>query len=179
MFDYAHMEHEERPFAQRLAEWIEILAPQSVIDIGAGSGVYVEELRRRGIAARGYDIADPQPRPDLVLTCDMLTLMDPHDLVLCLEVAEHIDQSLSSAVVASIWNNCRPGGWVIWSAAQPGQGGVGHVNCQPTQYWRELARNQGFLLRPDVEWRMHEWITLGYHMGWFARNRQIWQRPYK
>lgn len=173
------MDHEERPFAQRLAQWIFQCRPHAVTDLGAGSGVYVEELRRLGISARGYDITDPQPRPDLVATQNLFDVRDPAPMVICLEVAEHIEQSRSAEVIAAVWRNTLPGGQVIWSAAQPGQGGVGHINCQPASYWRELARNQGFLPDPQTEYQLHEWITRGYHMGWFARNRQIWLRPHK
>jgi len=177
-FDYQVMDHEERPFARRLAQWTAAtFRPQSARDLGAGSGVYVEELRAWGIAAQGYDIADPQPRPDLVITQSMLEVRDPADVVLCMEVAEHIPQDQSSAVVAAVWHNTRPGGWVIWSAARPGQGGVGHINCQEPQYWRDLAQAQGFQICAGLESVLHQWITRGYHMGWFARNRQIWHRP--
>jgi len=178
-FDYPQMDQEERPFAQRLAQWIQANWPGSTTDLGAGTGVYVEELRQLNRPAQGYDITDPQPRPDLVRTASLLDVTDPADLVLCLEVAEHIDQNLSNEVITSVTRNCRPGGWIIWSAAQPGQGGVGHINCQPPRYWRELAQNHGLLPRPDWEHQLHQWITSGYHMGWFARNRQIWQRPHK
>jgi 2-polyprenyl-3-methyl-5-hydroxy-6-metoxy-1,4-benzoquinol methylase len=179
MFDYDHMDHEERPFARRLAIWIDSKLRSDVVDLGAGTGVYVEELQRLGIRALGYDIADPQPRPDLVQTKSMLEVTDPAGLVMCLEVAEHIDKSQERSVIESVWRNTLPGGHVIWSAAQPGQGGVGHINCEPPIYWTALAQAQGFVRCYALEDDLHEWITAGYHMGWFARNRQIWHRPAK
>lgn len=176
-FDYAQMDQEERPFARRLATWIVNTLPGDVVDLGAGSGVYVEELRRQGVRARGYDIADPQPRPDLVTTSSMLDVIDPAQIVLCLEVAEHIPHELSIAVVESIMRNTMPGGYAIFSAAQPGQGGVGHINCQPPGFWAILADRAGFVQVPDMTNSLHKWITSGYHMGWFAQNRQLWYRP--
>ena len=177
-FNYDQMDHEERPFAQRLAAWIAQRLPGRCVDLGAGTGVYVEELRRWNRIAQGYDIANPQPRPDLVTTASILDLTDPADIVVCLEVAEHIDESLAQQVIASVWRNSRPGATVIWSAAQPGQGGVGHINCQVPEYWRDLAIKQGFVPLPAIEADLHAWITAGYHMGWFARNRQVWYRPH-
>lgn len=176
-FDYDQMDQEERPFARRLALWIRAQNPQRVVDLGAGSGVYVEELRRLAVPAQGYDTADPQPRPDLVQPHNLLYVQDPADCVMCLEVAEHIQPDLAPAVVAAVWNWTQPGGRVIWSAAQPGQGGVGHINCQPPQYWHDLARQQGFQRDPIQELVLDHWIQSGYHMGWFPRNRQIWVRP--
>jgi 2-polyprenyl-3-methyl-5-hydroxy-6-metoxy-1,4-benzoquinol methylase len=176
-FDYDFMDHEERPFARRLALWIDSRLRGRVVDLGAGTGVYVEELQRFGLDAQGYDIADPQARPDLVITQSMLTVTDPADVVMCIEVAEHIDRQQSSAVIASIWRNTLPGGHVIFSAAQPGQGGVGHINCQPPEYWRDYAWQQGFESATELQQDMMSWITSGYHMGWFRQNGQVWHRP--
>ena len=177
-FDYATMDHEERPFAARLAVWIVQQLDRRVTDLGAGSGVYVEELRRLGAEAQGYDVNPDQPRPDLVTKTTMFAVTAPAPVVLCLEVAEHILDHLAPLVVQSCWRNCEPGGHVIWSAAQPGQAGVGHINCRYPEYWANLAREQGFVLRRDLEAGLHSYITSGYHMGWFARNRQVWQRPH-
>lgn len=176
-FDYDLMEQEERPFARRLMTWIANHCQPGLVDLGAGTGVYVQEAIAYGWRARGYDIADPQPRPELVATQSMLEVDDPDRTVLCLEVAEHIPEEHAQAVVESVWRNCLPGGLVVWSAAQPGQGGVGHINCQLPSYWRSRAIAQGFVVRADLEEDLHRWITSGYHMGWFANNRQVWQRP--
>jgi len=175
--DYARMEQEQWPFVQRLMIWVAEHMQPPLIDLGAGSGMMVRAARARGWRAQGYDVADPQPRPDLVLIQSLLEVEAPARTVICMEVAEHVPESEADQVIASVWRNCEPGGHVIWSAAQPGQGGVGHINCQPPHYWRERARQQGFLPLPALEQDLHQWITAGYHMGWFARNRQIWQRP--
>ena len=177
-FDYATMDHEERPFAARLAVWILQQLNNHVTDLGAGSGVYVEELRKLGLQAQGYDINPDQPRPDLVQTKTIFAVDDPAPVVLCLEVAEHIQDHLAPLVVKKCWDNCEPGGFVVWSAAQPGQEGVGHINCRYPEYWANLAREAGFVLRKDLEAGLHAYITSGYHMGWFANNRQVWQRPH-
>ncbi len=178
-FDYKTMDDEERPFAARLAVFIFQRLGVKVTDLGAGSGVYVEELRKLGCEAQGYDINPDQPRPDLVKTSTMFGTQDPAAVVLCLEVAEHIQEHLASLVVKTVWDNTEPGGYVVWSAAQPGQGGVGHINCRYPEYWANLAREAGFMLRKDIEAELHTYITSGYHMGWFATNRQVWQRPHQ
>jgi 2-polyprenyl-3-methyl-5-hydroxy-6-metoxy-1,4-benzoquinol methylase len=113
-FDYKTMDEEERPFAARLAVWIVQQLDRRVTDLGAGSGVYVEELRKLGAEAQGYDVNPTQPRPDLVETTTMFNVIDPAPVVLCLEVAEHIYEHLAPLVVKSCWNNCEPGGYVVW-----------------------------------------------------------------
>jgi len=176
-FDYSTMDSEERPFAARLAVWITQRLDLKITDLGAGSGVYVEELRKLGAQAQGYDINPNQPRPDLVQTKTMFDIQDPAPVVLCLEVAEHIQEHLAPMVVKSIWTNTEVSGHVIFSAAQPGQGGVGHINCRYPEYWANLAREQGFVLRKDLQSELLAYATSGYHMGWFANNAQVWQRP--
>ena len=176
-FDYETMAQEERPFFRRLMTWITANCQGPLIDLGAGTGLAVEAARSYGWQAQGYDITDDQTRPDLVDRQSLLEVDDPGRTVLCIEVAEHLPESDAWLVIDSVWRNCLPGGLVIWSAAQPGQAGVGHVNCQIPAYWRERAIVKGFEIREDLEQDLHRWITSGYHMGWFAHNRQVWQRP--
>lgn len=176
-FDYDLMEREQRPFVRRLMTWVAVNGQQPLVDLGAGTGMYVEEARGYSWQAQGYDLTDRQTRPDLVQRQSLLEVHDPGRTVLCIEVAEHLPESDAWGVIDSVWRNCLPGGLVIWSAAHPGQGGVGHINCQPPAYWRERAIIKGFIEREDLERDLHRWITSGYHMGWFAQNRQIWQRP--
>lgn len=176
-FDYDLMEQEQAPFVRRLMVWIVNRLRPGLVDLGAGSGMYVAAARESGWPAQGFDVTDRQKRPQCVIQQSLLTVTHPAHTVLCIEVAEHLPQQVADQVIQSVWRNTLPGGHVVWSAAQPGQGGVGHVNCQPPDYWRALACEQGLEPRPDLEQDLHAWITSGYHMGWFARNRQIWQRP--
>lgn len=176
-FDYETMEQEQLPFVRRLMVWVSARCQPPLVDLGAGTGMYVEAARGYGWQAQGYDTTLQQTRPDLVERRSLLEVDDPGRTVLCIEVAEHLPESDAWSVIDSVWRNCLPGGLVIWSAAQPGQGGVGHINCQPPGYWRERAIVKGFVMREDLEQDLHRWITSGYHMGWFAQNRQVWQRP--
>jgi hypothetical protein len=62
------------------------------------------------------------------------------DLALCLEVAEHIEEEYVNVVI----NNIARHSVVVFSAAPPGQLGVGHVNLQYPAYWRDLFRCVGY-----------------------------------
>src|SRR5262249_15379258 len=68
-------------------------------------------------------------------------LHERFDLVLCLEVAEHLPAQSASVLVGSL---CRHGAVILFSAAPPGQGGTGHVNEQPYEYWRALFAAHGY-----------------------------------
>jgi hypothetical protein len=63
------------------------------------------------------------------------------DLVLCLEVAEHLPEPVAEKLVQFL---CSLGDKVLFSAAIPFQGGTGHINEQWQSYWGKLFREQGF-----------------------------------
>ena len=65
----------------------------------------------------------------------------------------------------------------MFTAAQPGQGGVGHINCQEKIYWQKLFKSEKLLHCIDLEQNLLNYITDGYHMGWFAQNLLIYQKP--
>ena len=177
--DYNQIDAEEGPFAVRLAEWIKKeLNPPKAIDIGCGPGTYVKALNDSGVSTIGYDI-DPRVnnKPNLVKQ-DLFNVNDPADVVLCLEVAEHIHSNLNDRIVESIMRNVRPGGYLIFSAAAPGQGGIGHINCRPKDYWAKKFVKAGLSRSKRLENVLLEYIKQGYHMGWFINNCLVfWNKP--
>jgi hypothetical protein len=50
---------------------------------------------------------------------------------------------------------CRLADVVLFSAAEPGQGGEHHINERPLQYWRELFQSKGFLVFDPLRPRFH------------------------
>tara|TARA_R110000796_G_scaffold172364_3_gene289384 strand:- start:6137 stop:6751 length:615 start_codon:yes stop_codon:yes gene_type:complete len=178
-FDYELIDHEEYPFAERLAVWIKFHLGGPVMDIGAGTGCYVKACRDVGLGAQGID-TEPYPlRPECVITADLFEFKSESPVVMCIEVAEHIAEEHNEQIVEVLWNSVTPGGTVIFSAAHPGQGGVGHINCQTREYWRQLSYNHGFVSKPYLENNLVNYSVSGYHMGWFPKNCQIWHRPEK
>lgn len=175
---FNQIEIEEKPFAERLAEWaIDKIGPSSVLDVGCGPGIYVDSFTSRSVAAVGID---PDERADGRANVIKESLFDcsrSADLVLCLEVAEHIEEEKSELIAAKISSFIHMGGFLIWSAAQPGQGGTGHINCQPKEFWEKLLVDSGLQRCPDVEEEMLAFIKAGYHMGWFAQNAMVFMRP--
>jgi hypothetical protein len=65
---------------------------------------------------------------------------------------------------------------VIFSAAHPGQGGSGHINCQPKEYWRKRFANNYFEYNEDETRRFVQFMESGYHMGWLSMNCMIFTR---
>ena len=130
---------------KRLMEWY---APASVLDLGCNVGAWTKEFRRYGVRAIGVD----GPGMDAEVEADLrepLDLGERFDLVLCLEVAEHLEPESASVLVDSA---VRHADRVIWSAATPGQGGYRHVNEQPHGYWARLFKERGFIGDSLTQW---------------------------
>jgi hypothetical protein len=175
--NYYQIESEEGPFATRLAQWIAAeLKPTSVLDIGCGPGTYVRALRTEGIDANGIDTDDRVLGQKHLQKQSLFELQQQAKLVICLEVAEHIEPSKAQDVVSSVVQAMEKDGLLIWSAAHPGQDGIGHINCQPKDYWSELITNAGMQRDTETEQQMVTHIGEGYHMGWFLQNAMVFRR---
>lgn len=175
---FVQIEQEEGPFAKRLAKWItDFIGPQTVLDVGCGPGIYVDALREQGVTAFGIDTDKRIPDKDYLKQESLFDCTDTAELVMCLEVAEHIPADQADAIVRSITAMVKLGGLLIWSAAQPGQGGTGHINCQPKQYWLDLLTAYGLVQETEIETQLLEEISKGYHMGWFLQNAMVFRNP--
>jgi glycosyltransferase involved in cell wall biosynthesis len=176
--DYVELDQEERPFAKRLCSWVkDNLNPSNVLDLGCGPGTYVESFTEIGVDALGYD-TDPRVIGKENLLCKSLfDLEHTAPVVLCLETAEHIKSPKNGLIVKAMVDALDPGGILIWTAAKPGQGGVGHINCRPKEYWEKRFNKAGLIREVELEKTLIDFISQGYHMGWFIQNLLIYRKP--
>jgi glycosyltransferase involved in cell wall biosynthesis len=175
--NYDHIADEEQQPAERLAKWISsALPPGTVLDIGCGPGTYVDALRTFGISARGVDIDKRVHGKEHLKYQSLFDLadLDKSDTVICLEVAEHIEEAQADLVAAQVARCVKK--TLIWTAAQPGQGGIGHINCQPREYWDKKLTAQGLVRNHELENKMLEFIVQGPHMIWFRNNVMLFER---
>jgi SAM-dependent methyltransferase len=139
-----------------------------IIDVGCGPGIYVKSLRDLGHEVFGID---PDPKcPEIVRS--VFKEYGKYDLALCLEVAEHIDESLADDVVKKLTELAPT---IIFSAALPGQGGHGHINCQPKEYWENKFGKMNFVVDRELTQNFINFMRQGYHMGWLINNVQIFK----
>lgn len=173
--NYEELDAEERPFAERLVNWlVGYLEPETVLDLGCGPGTYVEMFTELGVQCTGYDTDERVAGKPNLKQESLFNVKECADLVLCMEVAEHIDSEFNDDIVEAMWWALKPGGTLIWTAAAPGQGGVGHINCQTKDYW--IKKLDGLLRRDlETEEKLLSFITKGYHMGWFAQNLLVYK----
>lgn len=175
--DYKKLDEEERPFAKRLAFWIkENLKPKNVLDLGCGPGTYVESFIDLGVNCIGYDTDERVKNNKNLLCKSLFDLEHTADVVLCMEVAEHIESSKNNRIVTTVASALNPGGILIWTAAKPGQGGSGHINCQDKKYWDNLLKLTGLTRCPNIEEELSLFVQAGYHIGWFPQNLLIYRK---
>jgi hypothetical protein len=174
------IENDEYPQAQRLAEYIQMFTqPKYFIDFGCSSGLYLREIKQKmpHIQSIGYefskDAVDTALCTDIIhfdLTFPLTTKKIPDTLGLCLEVLEHIDDSNWKTVLENMTTRCD---MLIFSAAVPGQGGTGHINCRNKIDWIYRFHTLGWIVDLDATKHMLAHMKNGYHMGWFAWNAMV------
>ncbi|WP_299153563.1 methyltransferase domain-containing protein [uncultured Tateyamaria sp.] len=137
------------------------LAPQSVLDLGCGRGVWLNEWQRAGASdVLGVD-GDYVDRSQLAIDAALfhagdltqpLDLDRRFDLAQSLEVGEHLPTAASDALVDSLTHASDR---VLFSAAVVGQGGEFHVNEQPLSFWQAKFEARGYqaydCLRPHLK----------------------------
>lgn len=120
--------------------------PSLIIDIGCGTGEWAYEWLNEaarldtqfdvlGIDAYAPTCVVPRLRLDITHGVDCTGW----DLAICLEVAEHLPSESAEPLVAGL----AKANTVLFSAATPGQPGVGHVHCQPHEFWHDLFAQHG------------------------------------
>ena len=73
------------------------------------------------------------------------------DLVLCLEVAEHLSEHASRLLVRSL---TRHGDFIVFSAAIPNQPGENHIHCRWPDYWQSLFNDEGYRCEDWLRWAL-------------------------
>lgn len=66
---------------------------------------------------------------------------------------------------------------VVFTAAHPGQGGTGHVNEQPREYWVERFAGAGMRYRRDLAEQLSTtWRAARVQSWWLPENVMVFER---
>jgi SAM-dependent methyltransferase len=153
-------------YDKRFFEWVNLTARRSarallplvkeqvrsasVLDVGCGQGAWLAVWSELGLV-EGYGLdGDHVDKDALLIPRERFQVVDlskpwgvgrRFDMVQSLEVAEHLPSASAETFVKCL---CMHGDVVLFSSAQPGQGGEGHVNeCKPS-YWAGLFAANGY-----------------------------------
>jgi SAM-dependent methyltransferase len=123
---------------------------RSVLDVGCGQGAWLAVWSDLGLVDwMGID-GDHVNMEHLLIPRQRFRALDLRkswdvgrrfDLVQSLEVAEHIPVEAAQDFIGCL---CAHGDVVLFSAAQPGQGGVRHINERRPSYWAGLFAAHGY-----------------------------------
>lgn len=171
--DYDQVYNEEKPFADRLAQWVKMyLNPKEALDLGCGPGIHTYALNENEVPCIGIDIDERVDEKNYLRQESLLDLNGKYtaDLVICFEVAEHIDPTYNDEIVNQIYQSMKSGSVLMFTAAQPGQGGVGHINNRHKSYWKNKFEQIGLIYDEQIVKDCVDFCKQGYHMGWFINN---------
>ena len=131
------------------------IAPKRVLDAGCAMGFLVETLRERGVDAHGIDLsafAIEQVHPPIRPFCRVGSITGDlggdYDLIISIEVVEHMPTREAEAAIANI---CAHTGDVLFSSTPIDYREPTHVNVHPPEYWAEQFARHGFYRDVDYD----------------------------
>ena len=156
------------------------LAARSVLDVGCGAGDFLFQAHKRGIPdvfgiegmwAENSPFLLPPEQRRLIDLEQPFDLGRTFDLVISLEVAEHLSARAAQGFVESL---TRHGDFVLFSAAIPEQGGINHINEQWPAYWAAQFHARGFDCHDFIRWEIwdDELLPFYYRQNLFLYARR-------
>ena len=165
--------------------------PSSVLDVGCGSGTILSafsrsnsNLRLIGIenSTEAIDIA--QKRGLEVKQIDVTILsksniqelcnqLGEFDITLCLEVAEHLPFWYTKKLLQILIGTSHT---IIFSAAQPGQGGPLHLNEQPLEYWIRQFSALKYTFNSDLSAVIRQELKIHNIPLWYKNNLLVFHK---
>jgi hypothetical protein len=168
---------------------LQFCTPASVVDVGCGDAKLLAALQaatttlpllgidsspvaagratRSGVTVERHDLASTR-RPDRARLRERIAAFD---VAISLETAEHLPPWSAASFVRAL----AASRIVVFSAAQPGQGGTLHMNERPPAYWQAQFRACGLDVASfDVPFRAA--IAALDLPWWYAANIHVFER---
>lgn len=156
--------------------------PKSIVDVGCANGLHLKAFKDLGCKklfgiegtkhfipyinkyyGGDYIIADlRKPLPKL----------EKFDLVLCLEVLEHLEKEFAHQAVENLLSL----GNTLLISACPIKGGFHHLNPQPKEYWINIFESLGAKYYPDDVEKLQEIFKEKRCSGWFKTGLKVFRK---
>jgi SAM-dependent methyltransferase len=136
------------------------LSVTTMVDAGCGSGAWARTAIDEGLTqafgvdlSSSLDLIKKNKSFEKILADGNLILIERDfvkdsvsglpvaELAICLEVAEHLPPEIGASLITRL---TEASNFVIFSAAQPGQGGTYHINERPIEFWVEEFAKYNF-----------------------------------
>lgn len=171
-FHNAHYQNSLSSAKEIVPLFFEFFKPSAVLDVGCGLGTWLTVFEEHGCKIKGID-GDYVNSQDLIIDKEKFTpfdlnqafdLKEKFDLVISLEVAEHIFPENAESFINSI---CHHSDIVLFSAAVIGQEGTLHFNEQDNEYWTALFSKSGYQC---VDFMRHKIWNNNKISWWYRQN---------
>lgn len=154
---------------------------KSAVDLGCGVGTWLSVLKQEGatdicgIDGNWVNENHLKIQKEYFIKHDFSKDTDPDisrtfDLGISLEVAEHLPSHSAKSFISLLTSLSD---FVLFSAAIPGQGGVGHINEQWPDYWISLFEERGYIGIDAI--RKNIWNDKAIHF-WYRQNVLLFVR---
>ncbi|EKE08644.1 MAG: Methyltransferase type 11 [uncultured bacterium] len=153
----------------------------SIMDLGCGTGAYVNDLRKANLQCDGCDGNPDTPKlggehckvVDLAQRdLDLRTNRgEKYDWAFSLEVGEHLPKEHEQAFLDNVVNTATKG--IVLSWAKKGQGGLGHVNEQNNDYVEAQMHQRGWVRDKEAEEKLR--LQTSPHCFWFRDTVMVYR----
>lgn len=156
--------------------------PKSVIDIGCANGLHLKAFKELGVKRLFGIEGTPSWAPYIekyfgkeYLITDLRKPLPifgaDFDLVLCVEVLEHLEEKFAKQAVENIL--CL--GKTFCISACPLTGGFHHVNVKPRRYWIDLFKSFGVTYCRDEVDKLQTIFKGMNCSGWFKNSLKVFR----
>lgn len=169
-----------------LTEIFKLSKRDYIIDVGCATGDLVRELSIRGFNVEGIEGSSHAKKyfeSNLIHIHDLRTpisdfsLFKQFNLVMCIEVAEHIEPEYSNIFIENLCYLTNE--FILVTAAKPGQQGHYHVNCQNPEYWIDKFKSKKFDCRDDLTYQLKKYFEPWKRkkgLSFFYENSLVFER---
>ena len=162
-----HLKH-AREYSIKTMDWfLDSFDVRSVVDFGCGIGSYLECAHGRGLEVKGYEISESAKKytPESIQPfieyrdCTQPFYVKGYDCVISFETAEHIEPKGTRQFIDNILKATQ--GYLLFTAAPPGQQGTGHINMKSRGWWVDQFERDLSYMQKTTEVISAHWAKLG------------------